>query len=288
MWNTRATTRKRAGRADNPPTERAIRQLEHYNAVLGDRVAKRLQREGPRGEQPAERRTVGPQARGQVAELPLPPEGEALPDEPTGTPRLSPFRQSSVAPKDHSADLLRYEINLRSRSSLWQDPVITLAPFWAVYQEERDQQLQSQLQSAIDQYCSSPLHACGKRGFSIDGVILTGSLRTATCVSLESSVEFQIPSLRCQHCATTFEVPAVAVMCMGSAPLKPGTLFHISLLQIFHALHWRAGVSASAMVSSLEDVISSNRFLGGLEQDSRQLDDRAFLQAYDAYCCTIR
>ncbi len=43
--------------------------------------------------------------------------------------------------------------------------------------------------------------------------------------------------------------------------------------------------AASAMVSSLEDV-NSNKFLRSLGQESKPLDDRAFLKAYDAYRCS--
>ncbi len=110
MWNTRATHRKRADRPNNPPTEEALRRLDQFNEIVGDRYAKRLQRELSRGDQPAEIGLVGHQAPGHGTDLLLPPGGEALTDEPSGSPRLPPSRRNFVLPKDHSADSIRYEI----------------------------------------------------------------------------------------------------------------------------------------------------------------------------------
>lgn len=189
--------------------------------------------------------------------------------------------------RDRSKDVLSFERNLRASAAYWQDLAITQLPAWAQQQGSTWQRHMQEMKQKLEKFSRMPLHPCSNGQLNCQHAHATGSARPVVVYGLGYSFELEMPSFSCSQGCPNFETPPVYLQCMGSTPIRPGSMFDISLLQLFHSLRWRAGASASAMSSSLEDVLRAMDLLGN-GPAARRIDDKAFLAAYRQYRLTFR
>ena len=241
----------------------------------------RAKRRARRGRQSVEQ--LQPAAR---AEESIEPDDEDFQTGPPDDPGLL-NNQRFVPHRDRSTDALNFENNLRTSAAYWQDLAVTQLPAWAEQQGSPSVRHMQEMQHMLDKFCQMPLHRCTDGQISSQHACATGTDRPIIVYGLGYSFELRIPGFSCSKGCPNFEVPPVYLRCMGSTPLRPGSMFDISLLQLFHSLRWRAGASASAMTSSLEDVLKAVDLLG-MGPVARRMDDKAFLSAYRQYRMTFR
>lgn len=185
--------------------------------------------------------------------------------------------------RDRTQDRLSHERHLRSQAELQRVIVLSLATTSSKLRQELVASQLRILRSAAEAYSLKPLHQCGSevQDISTGTAQRCEETRPITIFFLGYSVRFELPSFQCS--CGKFELPPAALMCFGSSPAKPTVLYDAALLDLFHSLSLRKGMSASAMAASMNDVIDHISLLNGTwHNDGMRSTSKALLSAHEA------
>ncbi|KAK9832237.1 hypothetical protein WJX74_003889 [Apatococcus lobatus] len=200
-----------------------------------------------------------------------------------GFPEVSAGPRRGRRDRDRESDLLSHEQRVRSSAQLGQQLVLLQAPATARRKQQLGAFRLQQLSAAADEYASRPVHLCGLCEHRLSpGSAQRLSQGRQVCIHfLEGSIHFELPSFQC-GCGV-FELPPVALMCLGNTPTHPRVLFDYALLDLFHYQSLRKGMSASVMALSLNDVAARMMLLSGSwEEDRPIITAKPLLHAYRA------
>lgn len=189
--------------------------------------------------------------------------------------------------RDRAKDQLRHEENLRRILPSQQKLFLATAPQWLDRRRRLQAASQASYEDAIAAYVSHPIHQCGE-SFGVGQSSEVRERRLVALHQLGMSFSVSLPTISCGSCQQTFEMPPVALRCFGSSPVRPSIIYEESLLAMFHALSFRAGASATSVVTCLTEAASSLMLGMGAWAPPQLLDDQGFLNAYRSYRATVR
>jgi hypothetical protein len=106
--------------------------------------------------------------------------------------------------------------------------------------------------------------------------------------TLGADITINVPSYHCSLCNEVFEIAACDVGCFGSSPVVANDWYDLKLMELFEALTYSNGSSATAFCSALRQVAARQ----GAEQPGSSLGDRYALKEEHVrthhHACSVR
>ena len=172
-------------------------------------------------------------------------------------PRERVQRQRAHRPNQDT--LLARESNWRQAQPQLLLSLEAVTPALQQMHQQRSKTALDGIRRLIEGFKQYPVHKCGAAAGSVQYV----SEREVTYLGTYVQGEVALPSFHCSCCSMEFEMPPTAAGCFGNAPISPGTIVDLALLNLAHLLKMRAGVSNSGFCSALNDIPDQMSWLLG-------------------------